>query len=510
MKRRDFLGTAMAGAAGTAVAGKLNKSEQKKRPNIIYVVVHDTGRYFSPYGVPINTPNVQAFADGGITLENACCASTPCSPSRACVMTGEYAHNNGMAGLEGWGWSLPVRQKTLVDYLNEAGYETAWSGFQHVRHNSGMNHYQVNLNPPDTTGGQEIFIENAVDHAIDYLEKRRDPNRPFYLNVASQENHASMWAPGAHFTKMYDRPHKVYGIDDLSKVHIPAHCPDNDTTRRMFARFVPCIRYMDSQFGRLVAAVDRLGLRENTLFVLTTDHGMLASRAKGTAYERGMEIATFMQMPGVIKPGDRMKEVTSNLDFLPTFLEAAEVPCPASAQGQSFWARLYGKEYAPQDAIYTGRNWHENYDPVRTVRTQKWHYMLNLHPGAKRHLLPYEILHYPNPVLQQSWPNRYVWCGDFDKPDNPYFRFFDPRPREELYDLESDPEEFVNLADVPEYQNIRKELAAKCQKWMQETGDPVLKGRIPLATGSRLQKVINERMARSASMSKADLAMLRD
>ncbi|QHI69143.1 sulfatase family protein [Tichowtungia aerotolerans] len=512
MKRRDFLGTTVAGSAGTVAAGSL-RGAFKNRPNIIYVVVHDLGRYFSPYGVPIDTPNLQAFAEGGITLDNACCGAPPCSPSRACAMSGKYSHSNGMTGLHGHEWSLTTECKTIVDYLNQAGYETAWAGFQHERHDPADNHYQRNLNLIHQEEGKpDVFVENAVDAAIEYLKTGRDRSRPFYLNIATQDVHGSLWIPGGYYTKKFDRPHTVYGIDDPSKVYIPAQCPDNEQTRQSFARFVPCIRHMDSQFGRLVDAVDRLGLRENTLFIFTTDHGILGSRAKGTVYERGTEIGTIMQMPGVIKAGDRMKELVNNIDFLPTFLEAAGVRCSPKpeVQGRSFWARLCGKKYIPSEAIFTERNWHENYDPVRTVRTKRYHYLLNLHPGAKRHLLPEEILNHTNPVVRRSWPNRYVWCGDFDRPDSSYFRFFEPRPREELYDLENDPEEFVNLADDPAYQKIKEELAAKCKRWMAETNDPVLAGPIPLPPGSHLKEILNQRMARSESMSQGELDLLRD
>ncbi len=510
MKRRDFLGAAAAGAAGTAVAATTGGLGRKKRPNIIYMVVHDLGRHFSPYGVPIDTPNLQAFADGGIVLENASCAAPPCGPSRACCMTGEYAHTNGVTGLLNHGslWSLSTNRKTIVDYLNAAGYETAWAGFQHERDHFEDNHYQINLPHRKTKENTDVFIENAVDDAIGYLESRRDSSRPFYLNIGTQEVHESMWGPHAFYTKRFDRPHNLYGIDPLDEVHVPAHCPDNRKSREMFARFVPCIRYMDSQFGRLVAAVDRLGLRENTLFVFTTDHGVVASRAKSTVYERGMEIGTIIQMPGVIKPGDRMKELVNNIDILPTLLEMAGAAGSSEVQGRSFWPRLCGDKYTPTKAIFTERNWHENYDPVRTVRTDRYHYILNLHPHAKRHLLPAEILSHPNPVLRESWPNHRVAFGDFDQPDNPYFRFFGQRPREELYDLQNDPEEFVNLAADPAHSKIKTELAALCDDWMRTTKDPILDGPIPGT--DRIRQVVAGRMNRAATLSADQLGNLRD
>jgi len=480
-RRKEFIQTFSAGIAMGAfpVQGNEGSGLLRKKPlNVIYMVVHDLGRHFGPYGVPVATPNLQRFADGGIMLDNACCGAPPCTPSRGCAMTGQYAHTNGLAGLTSHGWSYGEGCKTIVDYLNRAGYETAWAGFQHEREESAENNYQVSL--PHREGGRDVFVENAVDDAIAYLEQR-DPSLPFYLNIGTQEVHASLWAPGAYYTKKYDRPKHVYGIDKLADAHIPAHCPDNHQSRVMFSRFAPCIRHMDRHFGRLMDAVKRLGLEEDTLVVFTTDHGIMGSRAKGTAYERGMEIGTLIQLPGVIHPGDRMKGVVNNIDFLPTLLDMAGVPCPERVQGRSFAARLRGDIYTPSEAIYTERNSHENFDPVRTVRTERYHYMRNLHPGAKRFLLPNEILNHPNERVRKTWPNRFIWESDLDQPDHPRMSLFEPRPREELYDLQNDPEEFINLADDPGHRKIKERLSALCDRWMEETNDPGMNQPIPAA-----------------------------
>lgn len=497
MKRRNFIETTTLGTAGIMtslglpVSSWAKRRSDKQRPNIIYMIVHDLGRYFSPYGTPIDTPNLQAFADGGMTLDNACCGAPPCCPSRACAMTGQYQHTNGLVGMVNHGWSLSTDRKTIVDYLNEAGYETAWAGFQHERRRSQDNHYQVRLNKSKTPG-HDVMVENVIDSAIGYLETKRDSTQPFYLNLGSQDVHASLWKPGAYYTELLDRPNTVYGIDNPEDVHVPAQCPDNDYSRMVFSRFVPCIRHMDHHFGRLFEAVERLGLRENTLFVFTTDHGIWGSRAKGTVYERGMEIGTIMQMPGVIEAGSRMKELVNNIDFFPTFLEMAGVSWSSEIQGKSFWPRLCGEPYAPQEAIFMERNWHENYDPIRSVRTERYHYLLNLHPGARRYLLPDEILNSPHEEIRQTWP-QYVGGGDFDQPDSPRFKYNPPRPREELYDLQNDPEEFVNLADDPNHLEIKNKLASMCDQWMRDTQDPVLKGPIPGT--EQMLKLVASRMA---------------
>jgi arylsulfatase A-like enzyme len=171
----------------------------------------------------------------------------------------------------------------------------------------------------------------------------------------------------------------------------------------------------------------------------------------------------------------------NNIDFLPTLLDAAGVPYPAGkVQGRSFWPRLAGGAWTAPEAIYTEREWHENYDPVRTVRTERYHYLRNLLPGAKKFMLPQEILASANPKVRASWPNKYIFESDLTQPGHQRLAMFETRPAEELYDLHNDPEEFINLADDPAHQETKKKLSAMCDAWMAETGDPGLEGLQPV------------------------------
>src|SRR6266566_5025024 len=101
-------------------------------PNILYLHSHDTGRYVQPYGHPVPTPNIQRLADQGVLFHDAFCAAPTCSASRACLLTGQYGHNNGMMGLAHRGWSLNDYRQHLVHPLHDAGYHTVLIGEQHV------------------------------------------------------------------------------------------------------------------------------------------------------------------------------------------------------------------------------------------------------------------------------------------------------------------------------------------------------------------------------------------
>ena len=106
-----------------------------QRPNILYVICHDLGKQLGCYGLGLDSPNLDRFAAGGALFGSAFCNSPACSPSRGCAMSGQYAHTNGLMGLVNQGWSMPESTRTIVDELNDAGYQTAHFGLQYVQMN---------------------------------------------------------------------------------------------------------------------------------------------------------------------------------------------------------------------------------------------------------------------------------------------------------------------------------------------------------------------------------------
>jgi len=463
IKRRTFLGKCLT-VVGSSVlmanslvscSGKAN--QKSTRPNIIYFVCHDLGKHVGCYGAKVPSPNIDRFAADGVKFTNAFCNSCCCSPSRGCAMTGQYAHNNGLMGLVNRGWSLPEEKKTIVDYLNADGYETVHFGLQHERYKAEANRYQIEGH----TCREDDLVERAIDKAIQYLENRAESNKPFYLNVGTIEVHCSRW----HGTFPEDRS-DVYGIDPPDKVYMPDYIPDVPQLRDQMGRFQGAIRFLDKHVQRLFEAVEQLGYSENTLVVFTTDHGISNMRAKMWLYDRGVEITLLMKMPGTIGEGIEIPDLIQNIDVAPTILEAAGVEIPESMQGKSFWKRLTGGDYQSQQAVFTERNWHgNNYDPMRAVRTNQYHYIKNFGEKPKKAWTPHEI-----PYMNETFK---TWHTDLWPPLSL------PRDREELYDVVNDPEEFVNLAYDLKYQDIKKTLAEQLDTWMHDTNDPLLDGPIP-------------------------------
>jgi len=474
--RRDFIKTTSLGSAVVAGLPFMQTAEKntkqkpfvpQKKLNILYFVCHDLGKHLGCYGAPVESPNLDAFASSGIKFNLAFCSSPASSPSRMCAMTGKYAHVSGGLGLAHMGWSLSQQEKTVVDYLNEAGYETVHVGLNHERH-AGMNHYQID----EEKHWDDWDAKNAVDKAIRYLQQRKNKNKPFYLNIGTHDVHASKWDKSLY---------KDYGGPvDKNKVYIPNYWFDHEGARKELAKFQAAIKYLDTHFGRLIKALDESEYASNTVVIFTTDHGIAGNRSKGTLYDRGTEITLLVRLPGGYNKGTVINELIPNIDFAPTVLDMAGIKTPPEMNGCSFWPLITGKEYIPHEYIFTERNFHgerpyhgakeyiDKYDPVRSIRTKQFHYIRWFNPAAgNRPWLPWELNH-------QLVNNNEEATLDTLLPAKIY-----PRNKEELYDVEKDPGEFINLADHPEYASIKNDLIAKLYEWMKTTNDHVLRNEVP-------------------------------
>lgn len=428
--------------------------------NIIYVICHDLGRELGCYGKPIQTPVLDSFAKESALFTNAYCSSPACSPSRGCGMTGMYAHTNGLMGIVGTGWSLDVNVKTVVDYLNDAGYETVHTGHQHERIRNEDNRYQIEM--LNETADQ--FVENAISQAIGYLSSRKEGDRPFYLNIGTSEVHTGTWMTQSENTA----PRRaIYGTTPETEIYMPPYIIDTPELRNEMGSFQACIRYFDNQLKRLFDAVTALGYENDTLVIFTTDHGISNERAKGSLYGAGIEISLMARLPGVINPGTVIDNLIQNIDLAPTILEAAGIDIPESMQGKSFWSLMTGNPYMEHQELFLERNYHgqRGYDPMRAVRTKNYHYILNFDKDAKRSWLPDET-----PNISKTYQNWFTELWPKNRPD---------RDRAELFDLTTDPLEFHNIAKDPKMQSICEELRAKVDLWMKKTSDPLLQGRVP-------------------------------
>jgi arylsulfatase A-like enzyme len=221
------------------------------------------------------------------------------------------------------------------------------------------------------------------------------------------------------------------------------------------------IRQADRGVGRILAALAAAGLADHTLVIFSADHGLAMPRAKCTLYDPGIETALMMRWPrGGIVGGQVVSEMISNVDVLPSLLEAAGVPVPKSVQGRSFLPLLRGETYLPHTEIYAEKTYHSYYDPMRAIRTERFKYIRNFETSF--------LVEVPGDVQQGLIFPRHAALYTSSE-----------HPQAELYDLQADPFEHDNLAGIPHTREVEQRLNSQLRTWMEQTGDPLLLGPVP-------------------------------
>jgi N-sulfoglucosamine sulfohydrolase len=413
------------------------------KPNILYVHSHDTGRSVEPYGHPVPTPNIQRLADQGLLFRQAFCAAPTCSGSRACLLTGQWAHSNGMIGLAHRGFELHDYGHHLVRTLRDAGYWTGLVGEQHLSRDPGVLGYD---HVADLGSTRVAAVAPAAQRLI-----RERPSEPFFLSIGFFETH-----------REYFEPTSVR--DSLSSLP-PANLPDTPETRRDMASYKASARSLDHGVGAVLDALDEQDIAGETLVILTTDHGLAFPGAKATLTDRGLGVMLIVRGPGGFHGGRVSDALVSQIDLFPTLCELADIPAPDWLQGHSLLPLVRRETDEVNDAIFAELTFHAAYEPQRAIRTKRFKYIRrfgertlpvlpNVDDGPTKDLL-----------VAGGWAER-------------------PLAREELHDLLFDPAEAANVAGDPAYEVKRAELAERLEGWMRDTGDPLLSGDVAPPPGA--------------------------
>jgi arylsulfatase A-like enzyme len=412
-------------------------------PNILYLHSHDTGRYVQPYGYPIPTPNIQKLADEGTVFRQAFCAASTCSASRACLLTGQYAHTNGMLGLAHRGWSLNDYRHHIVHTLRTVGYHSTLIGEQHISKR------------PDIIGYDRVVkisttrVNDVAPAAIEFLTG--PPPEPFFLSVGFFETHRRFFtpAPGAEHS-----------------VRPPANLQDTPETRLDMASFVESARSLDRGVGAVLDVLESQGLADNTLVICTTDHGIAFPGAKATMTDGGIGIFLIMRGPGF--PSGRVSDaLVSHVDLYPTICELVGIETPEFVQGRSLMPIVDGRAESVRDEIFAEGTFHAAYEPQRSIRTRDWKYVRRF-DGRTEPVLPNVDDSAGKELwIAHGWPS---WLLE----------------SEQLYDLVIDPGETRNLMGDPKYAAVAADLAARLDQWMRDTGDPLLDGPVAPPPGAEL------------------------
>lgn len=403
--------------------------------NILYIHSHDTGRYVQPYGHKVATPRIQQLAEEGIMFRKAFCANPTCSPSRAALLTGRYAHSCGMMGLAHRGFSLLDRSHHLASFLRTQGYFTALAGVQHeAAKDEDLGYEEVLLSK--TVSSKAHDVATAVDT---FLDSR--PERPFFLSVGFYDTHRKFPVPDTE--------------DDARYLLPPAPLPDTPEIRADMAGFCKSASILDAGIGRVLDALERNGFSENTLVICTTDHGIAFPGMKCNLTDHGIGVMLFLRGPAGFRGGIVVDQMVSHIDLFPTICEVANIPPPDWLQGASLGPLVRGEVELLHEEIYAEVNFHVAEEPQRCVRTQRWKYIrrYNDHDTA--------IL---SNIDNSSSKTFLVENGLMEL----------PRPKEMLFDLYLDTQEANNLAHDSRYSGTLQKLRENLHSWMIRTEDPML------------------------------------
>jgi N-acetylglucosamine-6-sulfatase len=445
----------------------LNLFSQKtdKKPNFLFILVDDqpydavgfSNRY--PF---LKTPNIDKLAKQGVNLENFFVTQSICSPSRASFLTGTYPHIHGVNQNNKYvdpDWENYAPYST---HLQNSGYETAHIGKIHMAWKRGKEHIRPGFDywfsfigqgqyfdPKVNDNGVEMKLEGYMtdiltDKTIDWLKNKRDPNKPFSLNLWHKAVHERHLPAPRHKdlyknedlpTPPYDthketfkgKPEwlrrKTYGFKWNENDKIPDELPEITwpINKQKYMQLLRSLIAVDESLGQVIKTLDEMGELENTVIIYSSDNGYFMGEHtfldKRLAYENSMRVPMIIRYPKLITKNSIVKEQCLNIDIAPTILDLAGVKKPSYMQGESMVKLISGKK---------DKSWRKS--------MLFEYYVDDAWPYAG-----------PNQVAVRT--NKYKLIDNFLEDDI-----------DELYDLVNDPGEMKNLINDDNYNNVEKEL----------------------------------------------------
>ena len=474
--RREFMkllgGSALAVSTPSLLA-QSTQQDDKSRPNIILIISDDHGTdALGCYGNPvIKTPNMDQLASEGVRFSNAFCTTSSCSPSRSVILTGLHNHANGMYGLQHTMHHFQSfdNVKSLPLYLTEAGYRTGRIGKFHLAPENAYKFEKVLshgiANDMQSIGRSPVEMANQCTSFINEKDKR-----PFFLLYAVDDPHRGLpfdsW-PGPN--PFGNKPDGYPGVKQTTykpeEVTVPPFLPDTPECRIEIAEYYQSVSRLDQGIGRLIEILKKSGSFDNTVIFYISDNGIAFPGAKTTLYDPGMRLPCIVRTPWQQKKGGTNNALVSWTDITPTIIDFAGAHTPENTfHGRSFKNILELENPNGWDEVYASHSFHEitMYYPMRVVRGRKYKLIWNI-----AHKLEYPFA----ADLTQST----TWQGVVRSGGTIYgkrsIEAFKYRPKYELYGLENDPDELVNLADNPKYKDVLSMHLEKLKTFQQDTDD---------------------------------------
>ena len=465
-------------AAATARAAE-------RPPNILFAIADDWGAHAGAYGHKwVKTPHFDRVAKDGLLFTRAFTPNAKCAPSRACILTGRNSWQLKEAAnhicyfppeFKGWGEALAENGWTVGHTTKGWGPGVATNALGQARQMTGKA-FNARKAAPPTSG-----IGNA-DYAANFND---------FLDTTSQGKPWAFWYGAIEPHRGYEFGSGVAkGGKKLADIdRVPRYWPDNDTTRNDMLDYAFEVEHFDRHLGRMLAELEKRGLLENTLVVVTADHGWPFPRGKGSAYFDSNHVPFAAMWPrGIMKPGRVVNDFISFVDLAPTFLEVAGLPWAKSGMAPSpgrsltdiFRSEKSGQVNPARDFVLVGMERHDigrpgdvGY-PIRGIVTHSSLFLQNFEPTRWPACNP--ETGYLN--VDASPTKSFILDAHRVSPnDIPWALAFGKRPAEELYDLGKDPDCVANLAATDAAKSQIAALKTRLHAELKAQGDPRMEGK---------------------------------
>lgn len=462
------------------------------RPNILFIMADDhtwqaLGCYNSRFRDLNPTPTLDQLASEGMVFDNAFCTNSICTPSRACIMTGQYSHVNGALTLSG---RLPEARQYLAIEMKRAGYQTAVVGKWHLKDRPGaFDYYKVlpgqgkyfdpvffEIGQKGTVKMQGHSSDCITDSALAWLKNRRDPDQPFFMKLQFKAPHdyfeyapryenyladvempepASLWrrGEGSLATRGHDGELRRIIATSIGRRNfrrsyaadwaVGDSLSDEEATRKAYntylKKYLRCVRGVDDNLKRVFAYLKAEGLMDQTVIMYTGDQGFFLGehdmQDKRWAYEPCYRMPLIVRYPKRIAAGSRSDALVENVDYPVTLLEYAGVRQPDYMQGRSF-----------RTVVESGL------EPASWKKEAYYQYWMHMaHHDVPSHIAMrtkrYKLIQFYGIAGNQGFASQRS-------------KFATP-PAWELYDLQNDPHEMDNLYDDPAFADIVQDLKAR-------------------------------------------------
>ncbi len=453
----------------------------ERRPNILFCISDDQSyAHTGANGDPVVlTPAFDRVAREGLRFVHAFCDAPTCGPSRSAILTGQHIWRLEEAG--NIHSTLPAKFATYTELLQEAGYAVGYTG-------KGWGPGRLEPGGRTTNPAGELYDDKRLEPPFkgirntDYAANFQDfllqvpDGAPFCFWLGTSEPHRSFQAGAGELTGK-----------DPANAKVPPFLPDNDIVRKDILDYLVEVEHFDTSVARAIAALETRGELDNTLLVITSDHGMPFPRCKASLYDSGTHVPLAIRWPlGVTNAGRQVDGLVNLSDLAPTFLEAAGIEPPAMMTARSLMGVIQDAKSSLRKVAFTAMERHDGCRqggkgyPCRAIRTPDHLYIYNFHPER-----------WPAGSPDASVCARPIPFGEVDSSPTKSFMMehrnqhgvarlaelaFGMRPSEELYDLAVDPDQLHNLAGKPEMEEIQMRLRGQLFGHLKETLDPRIVG----------------------------------